>query len=308
MPLVTPVPAPGGNLLDRAQGRWDQLLTSKPELQPAIELQSRLLAIVLELRETIAHGRLPRLSLPPRYLAAKLSRGVPALAGEPIPLPVAALAPAFMRICGELASGGAGDAAQAIAGAVASGAIDPGAVLATSIAREQQGVRAIAAHAGVTADLLWLAAELTSSPFAHALQESLFARPASEQAVADALGAWSRGYCPACGSWPVAAEVANGHRVLRCAFCSAGWEMDSYECVYCGEQGGAFVTAAPDLERKDRRVEACRTCAGYLKTIDVEELSPFPLVAITDLETMDLDIAAMQHHYARPAIKSFQKR
>lgn len=308
MPLVPPMPAPGGGLLDRAQVRWDQLLTSKPELQPAIELQSRLLAVVLELAGSIARGRLPRLTLPPRYLAAKLARGVPALAGEPIPLPVAVLTPAFLRICDELASGGAGDAAAAIGRAAASGALDPGSVLATSLAREQQGLRALATHAGVTSDLLWLAAELASSPFAHALQESLFARGALEPTIADALAGWARGYCPACGSWPVAAEVANGHRVLRCAFCSAGWEMDVYACVYCGEQGEPFVTAAPDLERKDRRVEACRTCAGYLKAIDVEELSPFPLVAITDLETMDLDIAAMQHHYARPAIKSFQKR
>jgi len=58
-------------------------------LEPAVALQRQLIGLVVELAQTIEHGRLPRLSLPPKYLAAKLSSGVPALAGEPIPLPVA---------------------------------------------------------------------------------------------------------------------------------------------------------------------------------------------------------------------------
>jgi len=65
------------------------------------------------------------------------------------------------------------------------------------------------------------------------------------------------------------------------------------------------VTAAPDEERKDRRVEICSACQGYLKTIDVPALSPFPLVAVVDMETMDLDLAAMEHGYGRPPLKEF---
>ena len=69
-----------------------------------------------------------------------------------------------------------------------------------------------------------------------------------------------------------------------------------------------FVTAAPDDQRKDRRIEACGACGSYLKTIDVTALSPFPLLAISDLETMDLDLAAMDHRYQRPAMKEFAVR
>ena len=60
-----------------------------PDLAPALDLQRELLSRVIDLAATLDGGRLPRLSLPPKYLAAKLARGVPALAGEPIPLPVA---------------------------------------------------------------------------------------------------------------------------------------------------------------------------------------------------------------------------
>ena len=98
----------------------------------------------------------------------------------------------------------------------------------------------------------------------------------------------------------------SGHRTLRCSFCSNAWELTTYACIYCEEQGAPFVTAAPNEDRKDRRVEVCTTCGGYLKTIDTAEVSPFPLIAIADMETMDLDVAAMEHHYGRPPLREFK--
>jgi len=95
---------------------------------------------------------------------------------------------------------------------------------------------------------------------------------------------------------------------MRCSFCATAWELTHYACAYCEEGGDAFVTAAPNEERTDRRLELCRTCGAYLKTVDVPELSPFPLLAIADLETMDLDLAAMENNYRRPELKSFARR
>ena len=59
------------------------------------------------------------------------------------------------------------------------------------------------------------------------------------------------------------------------------------------------------LAREDRRLELCGNCGSYLKTIDVDALSPFPLVTIGDLETMELDAAAMEHGFGRPSMKEF---
>ena len=112
----------------------------------------------------------------------------------------------------------------------------------------------------------------------------------------------------ACGSWPAVAEVVSGHRTLRCSFCASAWELTRYACIYCDESGEPFVTAAPDEERKDRRLEVCSTCGGYLKTIDLTELSPFPLLSISDIETTDLDVAAMEHGYARPPLKDLARK
>lgn len=294
-------------LLETAEARWAAVRAARPDLEPAVALQERLLALILDLAGTLETGHLPRLSLPPKYLAAKLERGVPVFTGEPIPLPVTALRTTMLRLCGALAAGGAGDAAAHIHAAIDSGNIEAGSLLAASLTRDQAAIRTGATHRGLSPDLVWLVAELAVSPFVHTLQRLVFATPGHD-ALSSALAGWSRGYCPACGSWPALAEVVGGHRTLRCSFCSGAWELPTYACIYCEESGPPFVTAAPNEERKDRRVEVCTTCGGYLKTIDLPELSPFPLLSISDIETTDLDVAAMEHGYGRPALKDFSPR
>jgi FdhE protein len=306
MPPVALAPATHRSILAVAAGRWQAILADRPDLAPALALQKRLLGVVLELSEAIELRPLPRLSLPPRYLAAKLMRGTPALAGEPIPLPVPLLQPGILKLCLALSEGGAGEAADHIHALIDAGQLEAGSLLSASVSRDQHLIRTTAAHRGLSADLLWLVAELAASPFVHALQRAIFAR--EDESLHDALADWSHGFCSCCGSWPALAEVVAGHRVLRCSFCANAWELTAYACVYCGEAGEAFVTAAPDAERMDRRVEVCGSCAGYLKTMDTVELSPFPLVAIADLETMELDVATLEHGYSRPALKEFPRR
>ena len=47
-----------------AASRWAAILAAKPELAPAVALQQQLIALVVDLTETVEHARLPRLSLP----------------------------------------------------------------------------------------------------------------------------------------------------------------------------------------------------------------------------------------------------
>ena len=304
MPLITVDALTRGELLAIAARRWGALRESRPDLGPAVDLQQRLLTIVIDTAHVIGSSRLPRLSLPPKYLAAKLARGVPVLAGEPIPVPLGLLQGSLFKLCDALAEGGAADSATHIRDAIANGSMEAGSLLTASLARNQEAIRTGAIHRGLAPDLVWLVAELATTPFAHALQYAVLGNR-QEESFAAACAGWSAGYCPACGSWPALAECAASHRVLRCSFCSAGWELNAYACIYCGEAGDPFVTAAPDQERKDRRVEVCSACQAYVKTIDLPALSPFPLVAIADMETMDLDLAAMEHGYGRPPLKDF---
>jgi FdhE protein len=289
-----------------AERRWQALARARPDLQSAVSLQRRLLTGVIDLSRSIEGGRLPRLSLPGKYLAAKLTHGTPILTGEPIPLPVALLTTFFVRFCDELAAAGAGEPATHLAAAIRSGQIDAGSLFTASLARDQDAIRTGATHHGLAPDLAWLAAELAVGPVAHALQRALLAPPAPGP-LSEALAGWNHGYCPACGSWAALAEVVSGHRLLRCSFCAATWERTTYACVYCDEAGETFVTAAPDATRPDRRIELCSGCGAYLKAVEADALSAFPLVALADMETMDLDVAAMEHQYGRPAARNFRR-
>jgi FdhE protein len=297
MPLVTTPRPSAAELHAISTRRWDDLRAARPDLAPAVDLQQNLLTIVIATGEAI-EGKLPRLSLPPKYLDAKLKRGVPILSGEPIPLPVQVLKASFLKLCDALAAGGAGDAAEHIKTSVTEGRMEAGSLLTASLSRNQEAIRQGAIHRGLAPDLVWLLAELATSAFAHALQRALL--PGRVE--------WSRGFCAVCGSWPALMEVVDGHRILRCSFCASAWEMTEYCCIYCGDSSEKFVTAAPDQERMNRRLEICGACQGYLKTVDVPALSPFPLLAVYDMETMDLDLAAMEHGYSRPPLRDFSRR
>jgi FdhE protein len=291
-----------------AASRWDSILLARPDLAPAVDLQRKLLGLVINLTEALQQGRLPKLSLPSRYLAAKLKKGIPALAGEPIPMPTAILRPVLLQLCQELARGGAGGAADHIHAVIDAGSLEAGSLLAGSLARDQNAIRTTAAHRGLASDLLWLVAELAVSPFAYALQQTLVCPHGQAQpdaVLGAALDEWPHGYCPMCGSWPAIVESLSGERVLRCSFCALAWSLPVVGCLYCGESGSAFISSSPDAARPDRHLEVCGSCRSYVKTIDVTEPSPFPLLAIADLETLDLDVLAMQEGYQRPALKTF---
>lgn len=280
--------------------RLDELAAARPDLGRAVALQRTLLGRQLDLLELIRAGGVPAVALPARYLAAKLARGVPALHGEPIPLPSRVLEMSAREFCAHLAEEGAGEAAAALGRALETRALDPATLISACFGRDQRRVRSIAARQRVSADLAWLVAELAVAPFAHLLQGIALAP--GNPAIADALRQWDRGYCPACGSWPAIVETTSGSHVLRCSFCAAGWELSSYRCLYCGNDDETFVTGAPDPDRTDRTVQMCGACGGYVKAIQAGVSVEFPLVAIEDLASMDLDAIAIERKYMRPPL------
>ena len=188
MPYVPLSRISGHNLANSAERRWKGLLEARPDLEPAVDLQRRLLTLVIDLAGTLEKGGMPRLSLPARYLAAKLARGVPALSGEPVPLPVPTMTPTLIDLCAALAGGGAGEAAEHIREVLATGQIEPGSLLKASLDRDQDSIRTGGVHRGLSPDLLWLVSELAVSPFAHLLQRQLFGKPGDEALRSGARG------------------------------------------------------------------------------------------------------------------------
>jgi FdhE protein len=289
------------SLLARAETRWQQIEADVPA--PAIRLHRRLLTRQIRLVE---NGTL----LPPDLrvldggtVIRRLRSGMPLLRDIHVPgVPVPRVAAEMLAFLDELAWGGAGEAARKIARTLADGSLDLASVCAASFARDTPAGRALTAERGLNLPVLWMAADLVTAPIANAIQQTLLA--AGDEGVAEAVAEWGRGTCPACGNWPALAEFFYGERLHRCAYCAAAWRIESRGCTYCGERGEHFRTIPIDRGRPGKRLEICRRCGGYLKTVDVASPAPFPLLAIEDFLTADLDRAAAAHGFRRTPLST----
>lgn len=153
-----------------------------------------------------------------------------------------------------------------------------------------------------------LAGELDAEPGALAAVASLGVMPllhGCRQALAGVVPAgWTHGHCPVCGAWPTLAEARGVERSRHycCGRCGTGWPAGWLRCPYCGNgdhlRAGALVGAEPGARH---RVETCEVCRGYVKTLTV--LLPIETagIALADLDSLALDLAALAHGYQRPA-------
>ena len=288
-------------LLVQADVRWRQILSERPDLGDAIDLQRSLVAKLIAVGEELEQGDWTAVTIQPTEAAAKLAAGIPLLRQLAFSPPMPRLDTVLREFCLQLAQGGAGEAAAHIHQALQEGRIDAGSLLAASLSRNQRSIRTGAAHLGLAPDLLWLVAELSVGPLAHILQR---AHLSSDAIVQDAVAAWDRGFCPACGSWPALAETGTApeRHDLRCSFCGATWGLSGHRCAYCGDAGPSFTTIASDDRRPARRLELCRGCERYLKAVETEHPIPFALLPVEDLGSSDLDVAALERGYTRPSL------
>ena len=218
------------------------------------------------------------------------------------------LTPAMADLARDIAAVSGYHAATRVADALAAGGLDPAALLAHVYQRDQDAVRQMATELHLVVDLLWLVGDLAAAPVVHVEQAMALREGVADSPIREALDRWDQGYCPACGSWPALAQVLFGERLLRCAFCAATWRLLSDRCIYCSEHGTEHRTLVPDREQPGRRLEVCRVCGGFLKTLDLPHLVPFPLIAIEDLASSDLDQAALHHGFRRLELPRLQRR
>src|SRR5262245_61522732 len=119
---------------------------------------------------------------------------------------------------------------------------------------------------------------------------------------------WAHGHCPVCAAWPALAERRGPDRgrCLRCSRCGAGWSLSRARCPFCDCDDPDQLASLVGAGAADRRVEACLRCRGYLKTL--RSVAPIPPgdVAVRDLLTLDLDLAALDGGLARPAVRALR--
>lgn len=287
----------------RAEARWARLAAGSPHLARAVALQRRTVGTQLDLLWAVA-PLVAEASVPAETaVLSRLADGLPVLRAALAPLPVDVLTPVAIDLGAAITAASGFAAARRAADALAGREIDAARLLALVYQRDQNAVRQLASEHGVNVDMLWLLGDLVVAPIAHLQQRAALRESDPESPVREALERWDHGYCPACGSWPALAEFFFGERLLRCAFCACTWRPRVDQCVYCGARDERFATVVPDRNQPGRRVELCKACSGFLKTIDTDTITPFPLVAIEDLASADLDQSALHHGFRRMALR-----
>ena len=199
----------------------------------------------------------------------------------------------------------AGDLARHLAGAagvVAAEAIDAGEMIRAAIEHDDETFARAGARLGIDPDTVAVLAQLTALPLLQACARLL---------GADASRAWQRGYCPVCGVWPSLSELRgiDRDRRLRCGCCGADWSFPVLRCAFCDEVDHLKLgSLLLEGEEQRRRVETCESCHGYLKSVTTLGALPFRTLALEDLTTVPLDLAAQDRGFTRPSRPGWRPR
>jgi FdhE protein len=171
-------------------------------------------------------------------------------------------------------------------------------LFAASLCQDSDRIHETAAVSGADAEALHAVLALLPVPFLHAC---------NRRWASSISPGWVEGYCPVCGSLPAFAEVRGieRHRYFRCGRCGGEWHARALYCPYCAmsdhdelvslvpEKSGSNAVGSNDV------IDACRRCLGYVKTFTrLQGCSP-GAVTLEDLASVELDLAAIEHGFAR---------
>jgi FdhE protein len=172
--------------------------------------------------------------------------------------------------------------------------VDSLALLEGAVRHDHDRLDGIAERAGVEAGALDAVAQLAVIPLLSA---------ARRQLASEGWPRWSHGHCPVCGAWPTLAEARGleRERHLRCGRCAAAWVFPVLRCAFCGETGHEHLAGlAPEGEEEIHRVDGCRSCGGYVKSVTTLLALPEEQLAAEDVATLHLDLVAIERGFARP--------
>jgi FdhE protein len=209
----------------------------------------------------------------------------------------------WLRELFRVAAAGGGPAGT-LAGAARADVAQHAEILEAGVRQDEERLASVARRLGADAGALSAVAAVAPVPLLRACAGRWNDRVPA---------AWHHGACPVCGAWPSLAEARGLERArrLRCGRCAADWPTPWLRCPYCATAdhtriGSLVLTrdggpdAADGLARVATSIETCQACRGYVKTVTTLAPTAVDELLLVDLATVELDVAAIEHGYARP--------
>ncbi len=105
--------------------------------------------------------------------------------------------------------------------------------------------------------------------------------------------------CPTCGRPPLAGTIGDepdhlGRRRLLCSLCSTAWPFPRLTCAACLETDPDKLEHHVSDSWPHVRIDACRSCDTYLKTIDHRAFGDV-VESVDELASLELDLWADEH-------------
>jgi len=299
------VPADLPLLLDR---RVAALRQARPDLEAGLALQALLI------RETLTAVRPPMARfpvVPPERVLHKIRDGVPLLHTESIDVDVEYAADLFGRLLNVVTGHDEtrnADQAEPLIAAATDGRLDPHRLFAEAFVQHGDHVAQMAQAAGVEAAFLAALATLAIAPVLRAYAAQVRPIVARLDAAAPGAPTWLQGYCPACGAWPLLGELRGVEMrlALRCSACGLDWGGRRLDCPFCGTVDHRLLHTLQIEGERRFRAQACDGCHNYLKVGNAFDPPPGELLALDDLASVNLDVAAIDRGYRRPTASGFR--
>ena len=277
-------------MIERTLARLEELASNDPVAAPLAALQAEVLRASTDRawQETV-----------PELSEARLRDGLPLLHEQTLRVDrdrqrklLASLVAIAVR--------SAGQEAERLGRALEAGSLDPLALLAASIRQDGEQLAAMAIRAEVDSGLLLTLGQLATVPLLQACGRK--AAPLLDEIR------WETGYCPVCAAWPALAELRGLERKrwLRCGRCGASWWCYQQRCSFCATTDHKLQGyLAPEANRESQQAQICDGCQGYLKAVTSLGAIPPAEIAVYDLASLELDVAALERGYGRPEAPGF---
>jgi FdhE protein len=296
------MPAPA-ELLVQLDRRTTALRKSRPDLAEPLDLQELLI------RTTLAAARRPRAEpfpMPREQGVGRVRQGIPLLHDQPVSLDVHFAADLFSRLVDSLTQRNDQELnarLEPIVAAATGGALDPEHLFDEAFVQHVDHLAELAAQAGVDADLLLTLATKSVAPLLQSYAEHLLPLLERVDDGTSESAAWHLGYCPVCGGWPLLGELRGVELSLwlRCSACGSAWRGQRLACPYCANNDYRSLGSLAIEGEQRFRIAVCERCQAYLKVGNAFDPTPAALLALDDVASLHLDLAAIERGYRRPS-------